>query len=80
MALQTRAGTMIGFTLFEKARSITHGHRLFHNQEVSVERKYDGEYCQVHVWKEGASRTSEVEIFSKSGRNSILDRGKRLIC
>ncbi|KAK5069354.1 hypothetical protein LTR51_008604 [Lithohypha guttulata] len=78
MLLQPQAGTMIGLPTFDKARSITHGHRLLHNQKVSVERKYDGEYCQIHVWKEGASRSLEVKIFSKSGRDSTLDRASVL--
>jgi DNA ligase-4 len=39
---------------------------------MSAERKYDGEYCQVHidVSKSGA----RIKIFSKSGRDSTSDR------
>lgn len=78
ISLQPRADILIGLPRFEKARSIAHGHRLMQNQKVSVERKYDGGYCQVHVWREGGSRLSDVKIFSKNGRDSTLDRASVL--
>ncbi|ERF69377.1 hypothetical protein EPUS_08649 [Endocarpon pusillum Z07020] len=39
---------------------------------MSVEQKYDGEYCQIHVCliKSGP----KIQIFSKSGRDSTTDR------
>ena len=49
IALQPHTGTIVGLSHFEKARSITHGHRLMRDREVSVDRKYVGEYCQVDV-------------------------------
>lgn len=38
-----------------------------------VETKYDGERAQIHVWfdEDGSPR---IRIFSKSGRDSTLDR------
>ncbi|KAH7124504.1 hypothetical protein EDB81DRAFT_765325 [Dactylonectria macrodidyma] len=41
-------------------------------RRMSVERKYDGEYCQIHIDlnKSGAA----IKIFSKSGRDSTSDR------
>ncbi|KAH7146057.1 hypothetical protein EDB81DRAFT_651069, partial [Dactylonectria macrodidyma] len=38
---------------------------------MSVERKYDGEYCQIHIdlSKSGA----DIKIFSKSGRDLTSD-------
>ena len=63
---------MIGLQEFDKARSIQHCSQLAGRKEVHVERKYDGEYCQVHI-----SRTNSqhhITIFSKSGRDSTLDR------
>ncbi|KAK5936458.1 hypothetical protein PMZ80_011302 [Knufia obscura] len=72
--LQPQAGTLVGLPGFEKARGIVHGHRLMRDREVSVERKYDGEYCQVHVWKQGGKKKPEVKLFSKSGRDSTHDR------
>jgi DNA ligase-4 len=58
---------------FDKARSIKHRCQLVGRQDVSVERKYNGESCQVHVnLQAGAEDT--VTLFSKSGRNSTMDR------
>ncbi|KAK5936570.1 hypothetical protein PMZ80_011168 [Knufia obscura] len=74
ISLQPQAGTLVGLPGFEKARSIVHGHRLMRDREVSVERKYDGEYCQVHVWKQGGKKKPEVKLFSKNGRDSTHDR------
>ena len=42
---------MVALPSFEKARSIRHAQLLMRNRQVSVERKYDGEYCQIHVWR-----------------------------
>jgi DNA ligase-4 len=43
--IKPRAGTMVGLPVFEKARSIKHCYQLVRHRKVSVERKYDGEYC-----------------------------------
>jgi DNA ligase-4 len=72
--MQPQVETMISLPVFEKARSITHCCHLLGGQEVSVERKYDGEYCQVHVLSSSSGCESRVTIFSKSGRNSTVDR------
>ncbi|KAK5956428.1 hypothetical protein OHC33_003005 [Knufia fluminis] len=69
-----QAGTRVSLPLFKKARSIKHGHSLMRGQEVSVERKYDGEYCQVHLWQDSNSRKPVIQLFSKSGRDSTRDR------
>ena len=39
---------------------------------MSLERKYDGEYCQVHTDLGRAGH--EIHIFSKSGKDSTNDR------
>ncbi|KAJ4178496.1 hypothetical protein NW767_014849 [Fusarium falciforme] len=39
---------------------------------MSVERKYDGEYCQIHIDLNKSG--SGIKIFSKSGRDSTSDR------
>jgi DNA ligase-4 len=70
--MQPRMGTMIGLQPFQKARSLKHCCQLAGDREVSVERKYDGEYCQIHVWKTGSDH--RITIFSKSGRDSTVDR------
>lgn len=40
---------------------------------MSMERKYDGEYCQIHI---DMSKKNDgwLKIFSKSGRDSTGDR------
>src|SRR3954447_8164055 len=64
---------MVGLPSFEKGRSLKHAQNLTHGREVSVERKYDGEYCQVHVWRQEGGQM-EIKLFSKSGRDSTDDR------
>ena len=71
--MQPQLETMISLPVFEKARSIRHCSQLVGNQEISVGRKYDGEYCQVHV-RLGTAGDGYITIFSKSGRNSTTDR------
>jgi hypothetical protein len=63
---------MVALQPFQKARSLKHCCQLADDKEVSVERKYDGEYCQIHVWMAGGG--SRITIFSKSGRDSTVDR------
>jgi DNA ligase-4 len=70
--IRPRVGTMIGLPSFEKARSLKHYCQLADNKEISVERKYDGEYCQIHVWIAGGE--PRITIYSKSGRDSTKDR------
>ena len=67
-------GTKIGRPFFLKARSIKHTVKLAHDRKMSLERKYDGEYCQIHInlQKTGA----EIQIFSKSAKDSTNDRTK----
>ncbi|KAK5188486.1 hypothetical protein LTR92_011470 [Exophiala xenobiotica] len=70
--IEPRLGMMIGLQEFPKARSIQHCCQLAGHKAINVERKYDGEYCQIHV-----SRTNSqyhITIFSKSGRDSTMDR------
>lgn len=42
-------------------------------RRMSMERKYDGEYCQIHI---DISKKNDgwLKIFSKSGRDSTYDR------
>jgi DNA ligase 4 len=41
-------------------------------RRISVERKYDGEYCQIHIDLSKAS--NNIKIFSKNGKDSTIDR------
>ncbi|KAF5132935.1 DNA ligase 4 [Metarhizium anisopliae] len=67
-----QVGVMIGRPDYEKARSIKHCCLLAGSRQMSIERKYDGEYCQVHI--DLNSPQSCLKIFSKSGRDSTHDR------
>ena len=69
---QPHVGVKVGRTRFDKARSIKHAVTLIQNRKMSVERKYDGEYCQIHV--DRSEPNQQIQIFSKSGKDSTLDR------
>lgn len=68
-----KLGVMIRRQPYYKARSIHHCCQLARQRSMSVERKYDGEYCQIHIDKSKGSRDC-IQIFSKSGKNSTEDR------
>jgi DNA ligase 4 len=72
--LNPQVGVMIARPGHQKARDIKHGCRLAGPGRVSVERKYDGEYCQIHVDLDHATRP--IKIYSKSGKDSTIDRIK----
>lgn len=66
-------GTKIGRPFWRKGRSIKHCLDIGHGR-MSVEKKIDGEYCQVHV---DLSRGRNcIQIFSKSGKDSTDDRSR----
>lgn len=70
--LRPRTGIKIGRPEYFKARSIKHCHQMAKGRRMSIERKYDGEYCQIHV--DLTNKQSPVQIFSKSGKDSTADR------
>jgi DNA ligase-4 len=68
-------GTKVGRSEFTKARSIDHCLKMLGKQQWVLERKYDGEYCEVHVdLSISADPALCIKIFSKSGKDSTLDR------
>ncbi|RAK84969.1 hypothetical protein BO79DRAFT_274030 [Aspergillus costaricaensis CBS 115574] len=70
--LSPAVGVKIGRPEYYKARSIKHCCRMIGNRRMSIERKYDGEYCQIHI---DLSKGSDwIQIFSKSGKDSTGDR------
>jgi len=70
--LVPKVGIKVGRVPYLKARSIKHCVQMAGRRRMSLERKYDGEYCQVHV---DLSRGKDcIQIFSKSGKDSTLDR------
>lgn len=70
--LRPRTGVKIGRPEYYKARSIKHCYQLAKGRRMSIERKYDGEYCQIHI--DLTNRQTPVRIFSKSGKDSTVDR------
>jgi DNA ligase-4 len=68
-------GIKVGRPEFTKARSIDHCLKMLAGQEWVLERKYDGEYCEVHIdLSVSSSPANCIKIFSKSGKESTLDR------
>lgn len=73
--LKPYVGVKIGRQHFFKARSIKHCCDMAQNRRMSLEKKYDGEYCQIHVdLTKGLAKC--LKIFSKSGKDSTNDRIK----
>ena len=70
---QPRIGVKVGAPNWVKAKGgLKHAISLCKKEKVSVEKKYDGEYCQVHI---DLSKGQDcVQIFSKSGKDSTIDR------
>lgn len=66
-----RIGIKIGRPEYFKARSIKHCLQIVERRRMSIERKYDGEYCQIHV---DLTQSNPIRIFSKSGKESTVDR------
>ena len=70
--LVPKVGLKVGNPAFKKARSVKNCVSLAGKQRWSVERKYDGEYCEIHI---DLTKSSErIKIFSKSGKDSTQDR------
>ncbi len=71
-SLMPQVGVKVGRTTYTKARSVKHAVSMVRNRDMSVERKYDGEYCQIHV--DVRRRDQQIQLFSKSGKDSTADR------
>ncbi|KAI5854372.1 hypothetical protein BZA05DRAFT_472984 [Tricharina praecox] len=67
------AGVKVGRGEFVKATSTAHAIQLAGNRKMMMERKYDGEYCQIHI-DLTKSPNNWIKIFSKSGKDSTQDR------
>ncbi|EXJ91963.1 hypothetical protein A1O3_00513 [Capronia epimyces CBS 606.96] len=68
-----KLGVMVRRQPFYKARSIRHCCRMATQRSMSVERKYDGEYCQIHI-DLSKGKQNCIQIFSISGKDSTEDR------
>ena len=71
--LQPRIGVKLGPPKWVKAKGgVKHAVSVIDGRTMSVERKHDGEYCQIHI---DLSKGEDcVQIFSKSGKDSTSDR------
>nr|OQO18868.1 hypothetical protein B0A51_14534 [Rachicladosporium sp. CCFEE 5018]OQO25551.1 hypothetical protein B0A51_06870 [Rachicladosporium sp. CCFEE 5018] len=68
-------GVKVGRPNFHKARSMQHCINLLGQQQWVLERKYDGEYCEIHIdMSLSRDPTRCIKIFSKSGKDSTADR------
>ncbi|KAM0818809.1 hypothetical protein AB5N19_04622 [Seiridium cardinale] len=70
-----KIGVKVGRQPWHKARSLKHCADMVGKKEVSCEQKIDGEYCQIHIDLSKPS-SQQIQIFSKSGRDSTKDRVK----
>ncbi|CAG7946693.1 unnamed protein product [Penicillium nalgiovense] len=72
--MHPRPGVKVARPDYYKARSIRHCHQMANGRRMSIERKYDGEYCQIHV--DLSNKYTPIQIFSKSGKDSTADKDK----
>ncbi|KAI4114287.1 MAG: hypothetical protein LQ345_004905 [Seirophora villosa] len=66
-------GSKIGRVPYLKGRSVKNVVDLAEGRKMSIEKKYDGEYCQVHI-NLAKEHDKCIQIFSKSGKDSTVDR------
>ena len=74
--LRPAVGVKVGRPDFIKARSIDSCLDMLGQREWVLERKYDGEYCEIHIDMQHVSLDPSncIRIFSKSGKDSTADR------
>ncbi|KAK3684443.1 hypothetical protein LTR37_020283 [Vermiconidia calcicola] len=73
--LKPSVGVKVGRPNFAKARGIDHCMNMLGRERCALERKYDGEYCEIHIDLTKSVKVTEcITIFSKSGKNSTSDR------
>ena len=71
--IKPQVGTKVGRPDFCKARSIDHCLKMLGGRQWVLERKYDGEYCEIHI-DMSVPPSQWIKIFSKSGKDSTSDR------
>jgi DNA ligase-4 len=71
--IKPEVGVNIGPGEFVKALSCKHAGELARGRKIIMERKYDGEFCQIHI-DLTKDRKHQIKIFSKKGRDSTQDR------
>lgn len=71
--LPPRIGVKVGAPKWLKAKGgVKHAVSVIDGRTMSVERKHDGEYCQIHIDLSKGEHC--IQIFSKSGKDSTRDR------
>ncbi|KAI7507618.1 DNA ligase/mRNA capping enzyme [Hortaea werneckii] len=70
-------GVKVGRPDFCKSWSIEHCLNIMGPRQWVLERKYDGEYCEIHIDQSlSCDPLKCIKIFSKSGKDSTQDRQK----
>jgi len=70
--LKPQVGLIVERPTLKKARSIKHYCQLASQRRMSVKRKYNGEYCQIHI---DLNKVRDcVKIFSKNKKDSTSNR------
>lgn len=71
--LQPKLGVKLGPPKWVKAKGgVKHAVSMIDGRAMSIERKHDGEYCQIHI--DMSKGEDCVQIFSKSCKDSTSDR------
>ena len=71
--LPPRIGVKVGPPKWVKAKGgVKEAVNVINGRTMSVERKHDGEYCQIHI--DLTQGEDCIQIFSKSGKDSTKDR------
>ncbi|KAF8537019.1 hypothetical protein BDD12DRAFT_848351 [Trichophaea hybrida] len=65
-------GVKVGRAEFVKAQSCKHAIAQAKGRKMMMERKHDGEYCQIHI--DLSKGKDWIKVFSKSGKESTEDR------
>lgn len=71
-SLRPQIGVKVSRSTFCKARSIEQCLKIVNGEHWMIERKYDGEFCEIHI--DLGKGADWLKIFSKSGKDSTLDR------
>lgn len=74
-SLSPQVGIKISRPPFTKARSIQHCLNMLGPQSWVIERKYDGEYCEIHIDLTLSNDFTQcIKIFSKNAKDATRDR------
>lgn len=69
--LKPKVDVKIGRPTWYKARSMQNCLQMVGDATWVIERKYDGEFCEIHV---DLTKEDRIQIFSKNGKDATRDR------